>query len=103
MTFNISDQVQFGVRQYWTGKGRPGIPCYKGTIVEINEKTVIVRSDQYSDGNLTFTLRKNGNFVLKGDADDNFRGFSRVALRLNGKPAPRSKPKITKAQECHQD
>lgn len=84
--FNIGDRVEFGVRQYWTGKGHPGIPSYGGTIVEVADKSVFVVSKEFtSTSPLEFTLRKNGNWVRKGHQDDNFRGYSRVALRKHRK------------------
>ena len=88
-TFNIGDKVSFGIRQYWGGKGRPAIPRYTGEIVALptvsKVPTMWISSPEYSPKHLVFTQRKNGNWVRKGDPDDNFHGYSRVAVQLDGK------------------
>ena len=85
--FKKDDQVSFGIRQYWGGKGRPAIPRYTGTIFSViygdrlTKPMIWVTCPEYSNQNIAFTLRKNGNWVRQGDADDNFHGYSRVALQ----------------------
>lgn len=85
--FNIGDKVSFGIRQYWGGKGRPAIPRYTGEIVAMpsDKKIMWISSPAYSPKPLFFTQRKNGNWVRKGDPDDNFHGYSRVAVQHEGK------------------
>jgi hypothetical protein len=85
--FNKGDKVYFGIRQSWNGKGRPSIPTYTGevSIVDIaTNPTIWVSCPQYSNTNIPFTLRKNGNWVRQGDQDDNYRGYSRVSLKKKG-------------------
>ena len=89
-TFNIGDKVSFGVRQYWTGKGSPGIPRYIGTVIiaqstETKLPTLWISCPEYSNNPIAFTQRKNGRWVRLGDKDDNFHGYSRVALELDKK------------------
>jgi len=84
--FKIGDKVTFGVRQYWGGKGRPAIPRYEGTVISAmtpfaRVPTMTIRSPEYSKNDMEFTQRKNGNWVRKGDADDNFHGYSRVSVQ----------------------
>jgi hypothetical protein len=85
--FEIGSKVEFGVRKYWGGKrGHGGIPRYTGNIVSFGafSKTdsIYVDAPEYSKNIMEFTKRKNGNWVRKGDADDNLHGYSRVALRI---------------------
>ena len=89
ITFNIGDKVSFGIRKYWGGKGSPAIPRYTGTVVSAftpfaKVPTIWISSPEYSKEFMAFTQRKNGNWVRKGDQDDNFHGYSRVAVQLDG-------------------
>lgn len=89
-TFNIGDKVSFGIRKYWGGKGRPAIPRYTGTVVSAmtpfaKVPTMWISCPDYSPKHMAFTQRKNGNWVRKGDQDDNFHGYSRVAVQHDGK------------------
>jgi len=88
--FNIGDKVSFGIRQSWGGKFRPSIPRYTGTVVSAftpfaKVPTIWINCPAYSSEDMAFTQRKNGNWVRKGDPDDNFRGYSRVAVQHDGK------------------
>lgn len=92
--FNIGDKVQFGTRQNWLGRGTPSIVSYQGKVVSAmsptdKTPTLWISCPEYSNNNLAFTQRKNGNWVRKGDKDDNYRGYSRVALHHLGKTMPR--------------
>jgi hypothetical protein len=89
--FKQGDRVSFGIRQHWTGKFRPSIPRYTGEVFIVDypfkgNPIIWVSCPEYSNKNIAFTQRKNGNWVRKGDADDNYRGYSRVALQLDGQP-----------------
>jgi hypothetical protein len=92
-TFDIGDKVSFGVRQNWLGRGTPSIPRYTGTVLTHTPFTKIptlwISCPEYSNNEIAFTQRKNGNWVRKGDKDDNYRGYSRVALHHSNKPTPR--------------
>ena len=83
--FKIGDKVSFGVRRHWAGKGRPAIPRYNGTILALptvgKVPTMWISSPEYSKNHIVFTQRKNGNWVRKGDTDDNFHGYSRVSVQ----------------------
>jgi hypothetical protein len=41
-----------------------------------------ISSPEYSKDLMAFTQRKNGNWVRKGDQDDNFHGYSRVSVQF---------------------
>jgi hypothetical protein len=105
--FKIGDKVSFGVRQYWGGKGRPAIPRYTGTVVSeftpfAKVPTMWISSPEYSKNHIAFTQRKNGNWVRKGDADDNFHGYSRVSVQYADeawKPISQNKQQFEEAAE----
>ena len=85
--FKIGDKVSFGIRRHWGGKGPAAIPRYTGTVTSAftpfaKVPTMWISSLEYSKDLMAFTQRKNGNWVRKGDQDDNFHGYSRVSVQF---------------------
>ena len=73
--FKIGDKVSLpirsrdgNIRSGW-GKRRH-IPVYSATVLSVDDTVIMVECPKYSHRPLAVTLRKSGNWILKGEPED---------------------------------